>query len=65
MDFDHGEAGGELVALQKRITELENQNDKLKHVVKENDLQDEFPPPGRVQPRPIVERRLPSADSEL
>jgi len=42
MDFEHDEAVGELLALQKRIAELENQNDKLKYVIKENDLEDEI-----------------------
>ena len=41
-DFDLGEAGGELVALQKRITELENQNSRMKAVLKVNDLEDEL-----------------------
>lgn len=41
MEFDHGEAGKELIALQKRIAELENENARMKEVLKINDLEDE------------------------
>jgi len=41
-NFDLGEAGKELEALQKRIAELEVENSRLKHVIVENELEEEI-----------------------
>jgi len=41
-DFDLGDAGAELLALNKRISELEAENGRIKQVIKDNDLEDEL-----------------------
>jgi len=41
-DFELGEAGKELDALQKKISELENENARMKEILKVNDLEDEL-----------------------
>ena len=40
--FDLGDAGAELLALNKRISDLESENGRLKQIVKDNDLEDEI-----------------------
>ena len=42
LDFDLGSAGSELLALNKRISELEAENGRIKQVIKDNDLEDEL-----------------------
>lgn len=41
-DFDLGDAGSELLALNKRISELEAENGRIKQVIKDNDLEEEL-----------------------
>jgi len=41
-DFDLGDAGRELLALNKRISDLEAENGRIKQVIKDNDLEDEL-----------------------
>ena len=41
-DFDLGDAGNELLALNKRISELEAENGRIKQVIKDNDLEEEL-----------------------
>ena len=41
-EFDLGDAGAELLALNKRISDLESENGRLKQIIKDNDLEDEI-----------------------
>jgi hypothetical protein len=41
-DFDLGDAGAELLALNKRISDLESENGRLKQIVKDNNLEEEI-----------------------